>query len=209
MIFKIDINIFFSFSLFLSFLNNSDTSFHVKSRNGESSKPSTIYLSNHGSPKRNLSGDSNRSTCSNNSNCFQKSESEVSSDEALIQFDNVLPSLTNTKKQVPFIGTQTNLVSTSERHGSEDEELSSFSTNTNKNVFEISNQFENGPQEDGFDVIAIYPFRPQSSDELQFDVGDRIRVLKFNFIDSGRDGWWFGQSGLKSGWFPSSYVIKA
>ena len=50
-------------------------------------------------------------------------------------------------------------------------------------------------------VISKYNYQPTRADELNLKRGDKITVM-----EKKEDGWWYGRSGLKTGWFPSNYV---
>lgn len=54
-------------------------------------------------------------------------------------------------------------------------------------------------------VVSLYEYKANRSDELTIRRGDVIHVL---FKDKENDAWWFGRlaSGLQ-GYFPASYVI--
>lgn len=52
-------------------------------------------------------------------------------------------------------------------------------------------------------VEAIYDYRPQQPEDLEFREGDKIQVLEHTSPD-----WWKGSIGSRSGMFPSNYVKK-
>ncbi|ODQ56699.1 hypothetical protein WICANDRAFT_37070 [Wickerhamomyces anomalus NRRL Y-366-8] len=52
-------------------------------------------------------------------------------------------------------------------------------------------------------VEAIYDYRPQQPEDLEFRAGDKIQVLEHTSPD-----WWKGAIGSRSGMFPSNYVKK-
>lgn len=50
---------------------------------------------------------------------------------------------------------------------------------------------------------AAFDFNASSDEELTLKVGDIVTVM-----DKTDSGWWKGQCGDKSGWFPESYVVS-
>lgn len=52
-----------------------------------------------------------------------------------------------------------------------------------------------------FYAVAIYSYIAQLSDELSISVREKIHIL-----DKADDGWWYGTSGEKEGWFPHNFV---
>jgi len=50
-------------------------------------------------------------------------------------------------------------------------------------------------------VIAIWSYTPADATELSFKAGDVIKVL-----ERSDEGWWKGQVGASSGWFPGNYT---
>ncbi|KAJ3093282.1 hypothetical protein HK100_006714 [Physocladia obscura] len=64
-----------------------------------------------------------------------------------------------------------------------------------------------------FDVIALFPFKPEFDDELEMQAGDIITVdavcgRNGDFNDT--QGWWhgFASDGVTNGWIPSNYVLS-
>jgi len=58
------------------------------------------------------------------------------------------------------------------------------------------------PQLNSFALVK-YNYEAQQSDELSLVKGTRIRVL-----EKSSDGWWRGELGGLTGWFPSNYVVE-
>lgn len=52
-------------------------------------------------------------------------------------------------------------------------------------------------------AIVKYNYQAQQADELQLTKGTRILIL-----EKSNDGWWRGQSGSQTGWFPSNYTTE-
>lgn len=52
-------------------------------------------------------------------------------------------------------------------------------------------------------AIVKYNYQAQQADELSLTKGTRILIL-----EKSNDGWWRGQSGQSSGWFPSNYTTE-
>lgn len=52
-------------------------------------------------------------------------------------------------------------------------------------------------------AIVKYNYTAQQADELQLMKGTRILIL-----EKSNDGWWRGQSGVNTGWFPSNYTTE-
>lgn len=50
-------------------------------------------------------------------------------------------------------------------------------------------------------VKARFNFKPNNEDELSFNKGDLIHVMR-----QEEGGWWEGSLNGKTGWFPSNYV---
>lgn len=48
-----------------------------------------------------------------------------------------------------------------------------------------------------------YNYQAQQQDELSLTKGTRILIL-----EKSNDGWWRGQSGSATGWFPSNYTTE-
>lgn len=52
-------------------------------------------------------------------------------------------------------------------------------------------------------AIVKYNYQAQQPDELSLTKGTRILIL-----EKSNDGWWRGQSGNSTGWFPSNYTTE-
>jgi NCK adaptor protein 2 len=52
-------------------------------------------------------------------------------------------------------------------------------------------------------AIVKYNYQAQQPDELSLTKGTRILIL-----EKSNDGWWRGQSGNATGWFPSNYTTE-
>lgn len=52
------------------------------------------------------------------------------------------------------------------------------------------------------EALALYNFKPQRAEDLNFTAGDRIMI-----IERREDGWWLGKLGDKVGVFPQNYVL--
>ena len=52
-------------------------------------------------------------------------------------------------------------------------------------------------------VKAIYPYEPQGTDDLTFQEGELIELVK-----EDPSGWWTGKLRGKEGLFPGNYVEK-
>ncbi|XP_012940158.1 mucin-17 [Aplysia californica] len=53
----------------------------------------------------------------------------------------------------------------------------------------------------GIEHRAEFPYESEEAGDLTFDTGDVITVFK-----TLANGWWFGEKGEESGWFPGSFV---
>src|SRR3990167_457534 len=56
----------------------------------------------------------------------------------------------------------------------------------------------------GYRVRAVYSYKRQTLDELEFEDGDRINNVKI--VSDYGDGWWYGECNGNKGYFPSNYV---
>ncbi|KAI8613601.1 hypothetical protein BC830DRAFT_1170117 [Chytriomyces sp. MP71] len=64
----------------------------------------------------------------------------------------------------------------------------------------------------GFDVVALYAFVPETSDELEFAAGDIIFVETVcgRNGDMANEDWWYGSLGDgREGWIPANYVSRS
>lgn len=59
------------------------------------------------------------------------------------------------------------------------------------------------PSETIGSAIVKYNYQAQQADELSLTKGTRILIL-----EKSNDGWWRGQSGNQTGWFPSNYTTE-
>uniref|UniRef100_UPI00398E8565 SH3 and cysteine-rich domain-containing protein 3 isoform X2 n=1 Tax=Pristiophorus japonicus TaxID=55135 RepID=UPI00398E8565 len=51
--------------------------------------------------------------------------------------------------------------------------------------------------------VALYRYKAQEKDDLDFHAGDRVAVF-----DDSNEEWWKGKIGEKSGYFPANYIIR-
>ncbi|XP_078390624.1 SH3 and cysteine-rich domain-containing protein 3 isoform X2 [Cetorhinus maximus] len=51
--------------------------------------------------------------------------------------------------------------------------------------------------------VALYRYKAQEKDDLDFHAGDRVTVF-----DDSNEEWWKGRIGEKSGYFPANYIIR-
>ncbi|CAB0029816.1 unnamed protein product [Trichogramma brassicae] len=65
----------------------------------------------------------------------------------------------------------------------------------------MSRRLPTDPSEAIGTAVVKYNYQAQQLDELSLTKGTRILIL-----EKSNDGWWRGQSGAQTGWFPSNYT---
>ncbi|KAJ9460069.1 putative paraflagellar rod protein [Diplonema papillatum] len=54
-------------------------------------------------------------------------------------------------------------------------------------------------------MVAVYPYRQASADELSFNAGDDIIVIN----EGQEEGWYYGICNQRTGLLPANYVTLA